>query len=120
MSEISSYSGNSSFYYLKMPPGLKVSSALWQSKINSILADLPNHKDFCLAIMDDLSIFSKTKEEHFKHISIVLSLLKKFGLKISPKKCQFFFQEAEFLGFEICIIDGYPCIKAMKSKLEAI
>ncbi len=70
--------------------------------------------------MDDLSIFSKTKEEHFKHIARVLGILKKYGLNISIKSARFFVQEAEFLGYSIYLIDGFPCIKDMKSKVDAI
>ncbi len=109
-----------SYHYVKLHQGFSVSPAEWQQTINESLSKLPNHKEFCLAIMDDLSIFSKTKEEHFKHISMVIEILKKFGLKISPKKCQFFLQEADYLGFNICLHDGYPCIKAQRSKIEAI
>ncbi len=95
----SSYSGGSSYYYTNMSQGLKVTSTLRQSKINSIFAEMSCHKDFCLAIMDDLSILSKTKEAHFKHISIVLGVLKRFGLKFSPKKCHFFYSRSRISRF---------------------
>ncbi len=88
---ISSYFGGLSYFFYKtMPQGLSMSPAEWQTKIECILSELPNHKMFTLAIMDDLSIFSKTKEEHFKYIALVLGILKKYGLKISIKKCKFF------------------------------
>ncbi len=31
-----------------------------------------------------------------------------------------FVQEAEFLGYSICLIDAFTCIKAMKSKVDAV
>ncbi len=87
---ISSYFGGPSYLYKTVPQGLSISPAEWQTKIECILSELPNHKKFTLAIMDDLSIFSKTKEEHFKYIALVLGILKKYGLKISIKKCKVF------------------------------
>ena len=69
---------------------------------------------YCRAQMDDLIIFSKDKQSHIRHLKYVFLALIKHQLKISPKKCQVFMKLIQFLGHEIAIIDGRPCIKPMK------
>ena len=44
----------------------------------------------------------------------------KNGLKISPKKCQLFRKELQYMGNTILIKDGRVCVKLLKSRLEAI
>jgi hypothetical protein len=39
-------------------------------------------KKFALVYLDDAMLYSTSKEQHVKHIEIVLELLKKAGLKI--------------------------------------
>jgi hypothetical protein len=58
---ISSYPGGESYYYNKLPMGLSVSPALWQSKINESIGEIPGSRDWCLAIHDDIIIFSENK-----------------------------------------------------------
>ena len=50
----------------------------------------------------------------------LLKPLLKNGLKISPKKCQLFRTNLQYMGNEIFIQDKRVCIKALKSRLEAI
>ncbi len=70
--------------------------------------------------MDDLCLFSKDKKSHFEHILLILRLLKKHGLKISPSKLKLFKTKLIYLGHEILIKDGRPFIGAMASKTDAI
>ena len=51
--------------------------------------------------LDDLNIFSKTFDEHLKHLRIVFERLKKAGLKLNPEKCHFASSELAFLGHVI-------------------
>ena len=46
--------------------------------------------------------------------------LLKNGLKYSPKKCQLFRKELQYMGNTIFIKDKRVCIKALRSRLEAI
>ena len=43
-----------------------------------------------LLYLDDICIFAPTIDEMLDHIQLVFDRLKKFNLKIKPKKCQFF------------------------------
>jgi len=61
-----------------MPFGLYNSPTSFQGYINSILADLLFN--FCTAYLDDILIFSTSKEEHVKHVLQVLDRLILAGL----------------------------------------
>ena len=45
---------------------------------------------FVLIFIDDISIYSKTKEEHQQHLRIVLQTLKDHRLYAKFEKCEFF------------------------------
>ena len=96
------YFGSASYLYQRMPMELNISPAVWQSYINAILNCLSNRK-YCEAIMDDLLLFMPTKESHFEKLKYLLKALCKNGLKISPKKCQLFKTELQYIGKTIFI-----------------
>ena len=83
------YFGSPSYLYQRMPMGLNISPAIWQSYINAIFNCLQSRK-CCEAIMDDLLLFTPTKSSHFEKVEDLLKALCKNGLKVSPKKCQLF------------------------------
>ncbi|KAG1224000.1 hypothetical protein G6F67_009569 [Rhizopus microsporus] len=56
---------------------------------------------FALVYLDDILIFSKTKEEHQQHVHHVLCLLRDAQLIANLKKCEFGKQELIFVGFKI-------------------
>ena len=51
-----------------------------------------------LLYLDDICIFAPTIDEMLDQIQLVFDRLKKFNLKIKPKKCQFFSTSVLFLG----------------------
>ena len=105
-----------------MPPiciGLNISPAVWQSYINAILSCLSSRK-YREAIMDDLLLFTPNKQSHFEKLEDLLKALCKHGLKISPRKCQLFKTELQYMGNAICIKDRWVCVKPLRSRLEAI
>ena len=57
---ILSYFGSALYLYQRMPMGLNISPTIWQSYINAILDCLKSRK-YCEAIMDDLLLFTPTK-----------------------------------------------------------
>ena len=85
-----------------MPMGLNISPPIWQSYINAILHCLQNMK-YCEAIMDNLLLFTPAKASHFEKLEDVLKVLCKNGLKISPKKCQLFKTDLQYMGNTIFI-----------------
>ena len=54
------YFGSDSYLYQRMPMGLSISPAIWQSYINAILDCLQSRK-YCEAIMDGLLLFTPSK-----------------------------------------------------------
>ena len=69
--------------------------------------------------MDDLLLFTSSKKSHIDKLEDLLKALLKKGLRISPKKCQLFRKELQYMGNTI-FIDRRVCIKPLGSKLEAI
>ena len=91
------YFGNSSYLYQRMPMGLNISPSIWQSYINAIL-DCFQSKRYCEAIMDNLILFTPSKESHMNKLEDILNALLKNGLNISPKKCQSFRTSLQYMG----------------------
>jgi hypothetical protein len=52
-----------------------------------------------IAYLNDILIYSKTKEEHIKHVTAVLEVLKKADIKINNAKNMFHVQRVNFLGY---------------------
>ena len=53
---------------------------------------------WCIVHLDDIIIYSDTKEEHLKRLEAVFQKLVAAGLKLKPLKCFFFMEEIEYLG----------------------
>ena len=70
--------------------------------------------------MDDLLLFTPSKEAHYYKLEELLKALCKNGLKISPKKCQLFKTELQFMGNTMIIKDRHICVKPLRSRIEAI
>ena len=113
------YFGSASYLYQRMPMGLNISPAIWQSYINAILDCLQSRK-YCEAIMDDLLLFTPSKGSHFDKFEDLLKALRKNGLKLSPKKCQLFKTELQYMGNTIFIRNKRVCVKPLRSRIEAI
>ncbi len=87
------------YEFLVVPMGLTNSPATFQAYINKALCGLVD--DFCIVYLDDILVFSKTKEEHDIHLQRVCERLRGAELYAKPSKCQFYQTEIEFLGFII-------------------
>ena len=63
---------------------------------------------FLVTYLDDLTIFSKSNEDHLHHLRIVFQKCRKFGISLNPKKSLFAREEGKLLGhiiskYGICI-----------------
>ena len=70
--------------------------------------------------MDNLLLFTPTKQSHFEKLEDLLKALCKHDLKISPKKCQLFKTELQYMGNTIFIKDKWVHMKPLRSRQEAI
>ena len=115
---ITPYYGADTYIYQRLAMGLSVSPSIWQSFINSVLANIPNRNRY-IAIMDDCLIFSKF-QDHLEDLINLFKNLISHGLKISPRKCQFFHKRLTYMGMKFLIDKGRPSLTPLKDKCESI
>jgi hypothetical protein len=70
-----------------MPFGLKNSPNTFMILMNGVLKELIGN--FVIVYLDDILIFSQSREEHLNHMTLVLSKLKNEKLLMNLKKCSF-------------------------------
>ncbi|GBG75594.1 hypothetical protein CBR_g20225 [Chara braunii] len=82
-----------------MPFGLCNAPGTFLHAMNQIFHD---HLDkFVVVYLDDILIFSKSAEEHAKHVETVLSLLRQHKYKVNLEKCEFGRTKILYLGHEV-------------------
>ncbi len=91
------------FEYLIMSFELANVSAIFQAYINWALA---KHMNFiCVVYLNDILIYSQSKEKHKHHVCEILERLRHYKLFINLKKCAFFTDTVEFLRFIVFTTD---------------
>lgn len=99
----------------KMPFGLKNVGATFQRAMDLVFA---TEKDvFLVVYLDDLTVFSKSDEEHLYHLKIVFEKCRKYGVSLNHKKSLFAMDEGKLLG-HIISKDGIcidpVCVEAIQ------
>ena len=79
-----------------MPFGLCNAPATFQRMMDILLTGM--NWRFCMAYIDDIVVFSKTFEEHIKHLQLVFDKLKSVNLTLKLSKCFFFRTQFRYLG----------------------
>ena len=102
------------FEYKVMPFGLRNAPAVFQRMIDTVLGMLVGV--CCVAYMDDILVFSPSREQHTKDFVKVLSALSRHNLKLKPSKCEFYKDQVSFLG-NLILKDGHA---VCPDKLRAI
>ena len=54
--------------------------------------------EFVLVFIDDILVYSKSKEEHEEHLGIVLRVLREHQLYAKFSKCDFYKTQIQYLG----------------------
>ncbi len=132
---ITPYSGSPSYLMTHLPMGLSISPVVWMQFITKVMTEIQTDKDqepqatdpntvkvatkHHLAVMDDIIVHSKMTD-HVTELIRLFKVLIKYSLKILPKKCQFFRKRLTYMGHDILMEDGRPCIQAHKSQIDAI
>lgn len=88
-----------SYEYTVLPMGLCNAPSTFMQLMNETFRDLLDKS--VLSFLDDILIFSKTREEHVQHIREVLQRLREKKLYGKLTKCEFMRGEVGFLGHRI-------------------
>ena len=97
-----------------MPFGLTNAPATFMKLMNNVLR--PYLGKFVVVFLDDILIYSRTREEHLEHLRKVFQLLRENSLYAKESKCEFFAEEVKYLG-HIISRDG---IRMDREKVQAI
>ena len=93
---------------------------IWQQFVDLVFQDnLIKCKQNFDVIMDDTFIHS-TAEEHMDDLIDLFKVLRKYGLKLSPHKCQFFKKRVVYMGLEFQVQGDKVCYTPLKDKCDAI
>jgi hypothetical protein len=84
------------YEFLVMPFGLCNAPATFQYLMNSIFKPILDR--FVIVYLDDILIFSKTRQEHLADLDAVLKILQEHHLYANLNKCEFARDEVQYLG----------------------
>ena len=102
------------YEYLVTPFGLTGAPGCFQTLMNNIFR--PHLDKFVLVYLDDILIYSKTREDHLKHLRTILQILKEHQLYGKLSKCKFLCHSLEYLGHII----SEKGIQVNSKKIEAV
>ena len=101
------------FRFNRMPFGLVNALATFQRMKQEVLADL---EEYCAVYIDDILIYSKTWEEHLKHLRAVLERLRQNKLTAKPSKCVWAAEKLDYLGHVV----GGGTVAVPQARVKAI
>src|ERR1700676_446252 len=102
------------YEYLVMPFGLTNAPATFMNLMQSIFSKYLDES--VIIFLDDILVYSKSHDEHLKHLECVLQTLRQHKLYAKKSKCEFSQNEIPFLD-HVINSDG---IKMEPSKVDAV
>ena len=97
-----------------MPFGLMNESVTFMDLMHRVFQ--PYLDQFVVVFVDDILIYSKTKEDHEDHLRIVLQALKEHQLYSKSSKCKFYLTEVKFFGHVVSALG----VSMDPKKVEAV
>ena len=94
--------------------GLTNAPGVFMDLMNRIFQ--PYLDQFVIVFIDDILIYSDSKEDHEEHLRVVLQILRENQLYVKFSKCQFWLDSVTFLGHVISAEGVY----VDRQKIEAI
>ena len=94
---------NGHYEFLVMPFRLTNAPAAFMDFMNRIFQ--PYLDQFVIVFIDDILIYSGSKEDHEEHLRVVLQILRENQLYAKFSKCQFLLDNVAFLG-HVILVEG--------------
>ena len=102
------------YEFLVVPFFFTNSLATFMDLMNRVFKPYLNH--FVVVFIDDILVYSKNKEEHEKHLHVILQTIREHQIFAKLNKCEFWLYQISFLG-HVVSKDG---ILVDPSKVEAV
>nr|XP_027067807.1 uncharacterized protein LOC113693474 [Coffea arabica] len=87
------------FEFVVMPFGLTNAPVAFMDLMHRVFK--PYLNQFVVVFIDDILVYSKTHEDHERHLRLVLQTLKEHQLYAKFSKCEFWLDKVSFLGHVI-------------------
>ena len=104
------------YEFLHMPYSLCNAPATFQCLMQNCLGEL--NLMYALIYLDDVIVYSKTKDEHLVRLRAVLERFMENSLKLKPSKCNFFHTEINYLGHKVSMAGMEPGTEGLKGITE--
>ncbi|GJX13125.1 putative nucleotidyltransferase, ribonuclease H [Tanacetum coccineum] len=92
------------YEFLVYPFGLTNAPAVFMDLMNRVFHEFLDK--FVIVFIDDILVFSKSKEEHEEHLRTVLQILRQEKLYAKFSKCEFWLSKVAFYGVNIVSAKG--------------
>lgn len=63
----------------------------------------PYLDQFIVVFINDISVYSKTEDEHDEHLRVMLQIIREKQLYANLRNCEFWIREVTFLGHVVSI-----------------
>ncbi|KAD2392822.1 hypothetical protein E3N88_39799 [Mikania micrantha] len=84
------------YEFVVMPFGLTNAPTVFMDLMNRVFHDCLD--EFVIVFIDDILVYSRSKEEHEEHLRTILGILLKKKLYAKFSKCDFWLEKVSFLG----------------------
>jgi hypothetical protein len=84
------------YEFTVVPFGLTNAPTIFMCLMNGVFRDYLD--TFVIVFLDDILVYSKSEEEHEKHLRMVLQVLREHQLYAKLRKCSFYQRQIHYLG----------------------